>query len=664
MIRPILFVLSMTLVMPAANGQGHKEDGDIHHDSLIHLGPVQVLGDFNRSDILNTVPTVSTLHGDDLLKTNVQSLGEALSREVGVNSTQFGWAASRPVIRGLGGDRIRVLQNGIGLLDASGASQDHAVTTNILTAESVEVVRGPINLLYGSSAIGGVVNIVNSRIHTAPIEGFMGAADLRAESVNQGQNYAAKLDYGTNNFALHVDGQFIKTEDFDTPEGEVANSAIEQDSVAVGATYFDGHQNYFGLAYSSFKNFYGVVKEENAQIDLNQDRVELAGYYRTKGWVKAIRVKSAQTLYHHTELENGEAATRFENAGNETRVELIQNNQGKWSGIFGFQSQLIQFKALGEEAFLPSTDLRELALFGFEEYTSGKWKLSAGLRAETSLQKSDDEAFFAEEIERSFDNKSLAFGGLYQWSQKVSTGWNLSYNERAPSYQELFADGAHLAVGIYEQGDQQLENESSVGLEWSLRYQNLNNNFVMTMFQQSFDHFVALNPTGSFDDTDESGTAGDSDEDFEIYNYQQQKAEFRGFEIEWRRQWVAGWATRASFDYLYGKNRTTGQPLARVSPKRFGVGLGYRFDQLETELEWRYVAKQDRVAENETKTDAYSMLNWTSSYRVMTGESSALDIYVNIENITDVEARNHVSLLKDQVTLAGRNFVMGGRWMF
>ena len=144
----------------------------------------------------------------------------------------------------------------------------------------------------------------------------------------------------------------------------------------------------------------------------------------------------------------------------------------------------------------------------------------------------------------------------------------------------------------------------------------------------------------------------------------EQKAEFRGFEIEWRRQWVAGWATRASFDYLYGKNRTTGQPLARVSPKRFGVGLGYRFDQLETELEWRYVAKQDRVAENETKTDAYSMLNWTSSYRVMTGESSALDIYVNIENITDVEARNHVSLLKDQVTLAGRNFVMGGRWMF
>ena len=114
---------------------------------------------------------------------------------------------------------------------------------------------------------------------------------------------------------------------------------------------------------------------------------------KAKGWVKAIRVKSAQTLYHHTELEDGEAATRFENAGNETRVELIQNNQGKWSGIFGFQSQLIQFKALGEEAFLPSTDLRELALFGFEEYTSGKWKLSAGLRAETSLQKSDDEEF-------------------------------------------------------------------------------------------------------------------------------------------------------------------------------------------------------------------------------------------------------------------------------
>lgn len=637
-------------------GYSHKEDSDPHHDSLIHLGPIQVLGEYNKSDILNTVQTVSTLHGDDLLNKNQISLGETLRNEVGVNSSQFGPAASRPVIRGLEGDRVRVLENGIGLLDASGTSQDHAVATNPINAESVEIVRGPINLLYGSSAIGGVINVVNSRIHQNHFKGQYGAFDLRNETVNSSKTIAGKYDYGTDNFVFHFDGNYTDANNIDTPLGKVNNSEMEQHSVAVGATYFSTNKNYFGISYSNFENLYGVVKEEDADIDLNQDRVDIAGYYALHGWLKGVRIKSAQTMYEHTEFEDGAIGTKFENTGNETRVEFIQNNSGNLSGIFGLQTKFFDYEANGEEAFLPSTEHKMIGLFAFEEYEKNQWKFSAGLRSEFTDLKAN--------TKKDFNTLSTAIGGIYSFNKNFSTSFNLSYSERAPNQIELFSNGAHKALGIFEQGNEGLDNESSVGIELSFRHQSDKNSTIFTLFHQNFDNYIALNPSGNFDDTDESGTAGDSSEDFEIYNFNQNKAEISGIELDWRRKLPWSLQTRLTFDYLQGKNTQTNQPLPRISPMRLGLMIDYIRDHYRLGFEWRSVFEQDELAQNETVTSEYNMINLNGSYQLNLGHETLMTIYGRIGNLGDVKARNHVSLLKNQLLLPGRNFVLGARVAF
>jgi iron complex outermembrane recepter protein len=263
-----------------------------------HYKPILVIGNDQTSSIYDLVPTVSTLEGDNLVRKRTTSLGETLRNEVGVNSSGYGPTASRPVIRGLEGDRIRILQNGIGVLDASGASQDHAVPVDPLSADSIEIVRGPLTLLYGSSAVGGVVNVTNSRIHDEYTEGFNGAVDVQGSSVNSGKSFAAKTDYGIGGWMLHFDGSFNKTDnvkvpgytrtpqlrltDPQTPEpkDKLPNSSSEIAAAAVGATYLS-KQGHLGFSFSTFKNNYGVVVEPDTRVDMHQHRfdVERCGYF-------------------------------------------------------------------------------------------------------------------------------------------------------------------------------------------------------------------------------------------------------------------------------------------------------------------------------------------------------------------------------------------------
>ncbi len=642
--------------------QDHTEDGDSHHDSVVHLGPIQVLGEMGKSDILHTVPTVSNLHGDALFEKGKNSLGETLRNELGVNASQFGPAASRPVIRGLEGDRIRILQNGIGMLDASGTSQDHAVPINPLTAESVEVVRGPISLLYGSSAVGGVVNIVNSRIHKTYYPGFLGGLDFKSESVNSGQSYGAKMDYGANNFMVHVDGHYNRAMNTETPEGVIPNSEMEQHSAAIGSTYFTESKNYLGLSYSTFQNIYGVVSELDVDIALKQQRLDLAGYYKLDGFFKAVQLKSAQTFYEHTEYEDGSTGTIFENTGNETRLELVQRNRGGWHGVLGLQSQILELSALGEEAFLPTTDSSSLALFVFEEKELEDWKFNGGGRVEASQLQTDADGFAIGTQEKDFLVGSLAVGALYKLTDTTSSALNVSYNERAPTYQELFANGPHLAVGVFEQGDPNMEKETSLAVEWTIKRKTPLFFVAFTAFNQEFSNYISLNPTGTLADTD--GTPGPSSDDFEIFNYQRQAARINGVEFEASHVIHGFYSFRFTTDYLYGQNTETNQPLPRISPLRMGLELAYDNRTFAASAIWRNVFKQTRTAPQETATEGYNTLDLNFDYSLNLGSSSLFKLYAQVNNIADAKARNHVSIIKDRLLLPGRNFVVGARYIF
>ena len=657
----LLFVI--LLQTSFAFAQDHTEDGDSHHDSVIHLGPIDVLGEMGKSDILHTVPTVSNLHGDKLFKKSKNSIGETLRNELGVNATQFGPAASRPVIRGLEGDRIRILQNGIGVLDASGTSQDHAVPINPLTAESVEVVRGPISLLYGSSAVGGVVNIVNSRVHKDYFPGFFGGVDVKSESVNAGQTYAAKMDYGTNNLMFHLDGHYNRALETQTPEGPITNSEMEQHGAAFGTTFFTKSKDYLGLSYSTFQNIYGVVSEADVDIALKQQRLDLGGYYKLNGFFKALRLKSAQTFYKHTEFEDGSVGTVFENSGTETRVEFIQDDRGGWHGVLGLQTQFLELSALGDEAFLPTTDQMAAALFVFEEIEWDSFKLNGGGRVELTQIDTAGTGFFATSQENEFTTGSAAVGGLYKLTPTASTTLNLSYNERAPTYQELYAGGPHLAVGIFEQGDVDLEKEKSLAVEWSIKRKTPLHFVSLTAFNQEFQNYIGLNPSGVLADTDD--VPGPSAEDFEIYNYQRQKARINGVEFEVSHVIHGFYSFRFTGDYLYGQNTETNQPLPRISPIRLGLELGYDdYEHFAASAIWRNIFKQTRTAPSETSTPSYNTVDLNLEYKSKLGLESLLKLYLQVNNIGNVKARNHVSVLKNNLLLPGRNLVVGARYLF
>ncbi len=651
------------------------------------LGKIEIIASADESSLFDKVQNVTTLSGDELLKVRGNSLGETLKNEVGITSTSYGPNTSRPVIRGLDGERIRILQNGLGVLDASGASQDHAVPIDPLLMDSVEIVRGPLSLLYGSSAVGGVVNVITNRTHNQFEEGFHSAIDTQLTSVDNGKTAGFKADYGVSRWMLHADGNFRDSQDYKingfarserlreinplplTQEArdKQPNSANQTRSGGVGTTYV-GEKGLLGFSASTYSSDYGVLVEPDVQISMEQSRFDLVGERKMSGFLRTLKLKSAQSIYKHSEIEGGQTGTTFRNTGNETRVEAVQNTLGNWSGLFGLQSNVFNFSALGDEAFLPKTENSAQALFLFEEYNFGDSKIDFGARAESNRIQPLADAHFSSTEQKSFLLGSLAVGYLYTFSQEWSLSTQTAYSERAPNYQELFANGAHVATFTYQVGDAQLTKEKVSSIELSLRHKKDKHTLTLTVFGQKFRDYIALNPTGLFDDTDQSGTAGDSLDDLPIYNYLSQDAAIYGAEFDSR------WNNLNSFlpgstdfyfrgDYLRGKNTVTGNNLPRMTPPRVSVGATQKIGSFSGDLELQQVFSQNETAPNELATDGFLQVNAGIVYKKNL-QDQQYSLFLRANNLFNVEARNHVSILKDLTQMGGRNVMFGVRAYF
>lgn len=676
-----LLLLSIVITQTAI---AFADDDPTHHHKT---GKIIVLDQADESTLFESVQNVSTLSGDKLLKVRATSLGETLKNEVGVTSTSYGPNSSRPVIRGLDGDRIRILQNGLGVLDASGASQDHAVSIDPLLMDGVEIVRGPLSLLYGSSAIGGVVNILTNRTHGQFEEGFHGAADAQLSSVDNGKTIGFKADYGSSRWMHHIDGNFrdsqdVKINGFARSErlrsidplplnqevrDKQLNSGNQTRSGAVGTTYV-GEDNIIGVSLSSYSSDYGVVAEPEVLIAMEQSRFDLVGEFKNIGFAKKIQFKSAQSVYKHQEVEAGATGTTFKNNGNETRLEFVQNQYGALNGVYGIQSNIFKFSALGDEAFLPQTENSAQALFVFEQLELENSKINFGLRGESNRVKPLADANFSQTDEKSFFLGSAALGHLYKLSPNWSVSSQLSYSERAPNYQELFANGAHVATFSYQVGDSNLDKEKVNALEFSLRHKKDTLSTSLTVFGQKFNNYIALSPTGTFDDTDESGTAGDSADDLPIFNYQSQDAEIYGVELDSRLESAFEiYSGRTDLyikgDYLRGKNTTSGDNLPRMTPPRASIGLSHTLGSTTSDIELQHVFEQTKTAPNELATDGYSQLNVGVLYK-HNWNTQQYSLFARANNIFNAESRNHVSILKDLSQLGGRNYTVGIRAYF
>lgn len=604
------------------------------------------------------------LHTRELKKRRETSLGDTLKSEAGVTSNSFGPNASRPVIRGLDGDRIKLLQNGLGVLDASAQSADHAVPVDTLIVDSIEIVRGPLSLLYGSSAVGGVVNITTNRIHSHFEEGAVKEVQIQGDTASNGVSTGAKLDFGKNNWMIHLDGGYRNSNDQRIPgfqesskerqssgnrhKDTLVNSMSVQKSAAAGVSKIFS-KGYAGVSYYRFDNYYGTVAEEAVKIQMKQDRIEAHGEWRPEGdLLTAIRFKTAQSDYAHKELEGSEVGTTFANEGNESRLEFLTKT-GDVTGISGFQTQFFNFKAIGDEAFLPQTQNTILSGFTLQEVTQASNTFTLGGRVEST--KIDNEE---SHLQRNYTSLSSSGGIIHRLNATFSTSLNLSYTQRAPNFQEVFANGPHLATGTFERGDDELKKENAYAVDLGFKFKQQNDSITFNIYRQEFKDYVALSPTG----------IEDIPSGLDVYQYEQVDAAFYGFDLEARKQLAdSPYIGVFKSDYVRGINKDNGKNLPRISPGRVSIGLEKQQDRWIWDVEAQYNFMQSKTAPDEFRTNGYTLLNAGVTYDLPI-EGKNFSSFLRLKNILNQEARSHASTLKEIAPMPSRNLVAGVQYLF
>ncbi|VVE63801.1 TonB-dependent receptor [Pandoraea captiosa] len=623
---------------------------------------------------------ITELDGKALALRRAATLGETLDGLPGVSATSYGPNVSRPIIRGLDGDRIRVLQNGTASLDASSLSYDHAVAQDPLSIERVEIVRGPAALLYGGNAVGGVVNTIDNRIPREALNGISGATDVSYGGANRERAGAAQLEFGNGQFAFHVDGFARKSadlripgfarsaqqrarddEDVAQPSGTLPNSDGQTSGAAAGAswTWADG---YAGLSYSGYDSDYGTVAEENTRIRLRQQRLALASEVRNlAGPFTAFKFDFGYTDYEHKEIENGQTGTTFKNHGYEGRIEARHAKIGPLEGAVGVQFSQNTFSALGEEAFVPKSDTTNVALFALEEWAVNQAvKLSFGARVEHSSVKpsAGGNERFDNLPSRNFTPGSVSAGAVFALAPAWSVALNTAYTERAPTFYELYANGPHLATGVYEIGDPQAKLEKAFSTDLSLRYENGPNKGSVGVFYSRFTNFISLNNTGRTVEGDENPLP--------VYQYAGVPADLYGFEAEGRARVWQGYGNldvELRGDYTIGRNRDTGEPLPRIAPLRLTAALVYGLGHWGARLEMVHASNQGRVPANDLTTSGYTTLGAALTYQFKAGGAQWL-AYLKGENLTNQEVRLASSVLRDIAPQGGRAVRVGLRTTF
>ncbi|USU06222.1 TonB-dependent receptor [Sphingomonadaceae bacterium OTU29LAMAA1] len=697
------FLIGVSLVsllaMPAAYAQTATQGSDTapapRSNDIIVTGVLQQ----SERDVLQGT---SVLSGEALSRALRPTIGETLARLPGVSATSFGPTASRPILRGFQGERIRVLTDGIGSIDVSNTSVDHAVVIDPLLAERIEVLRGPSALLFGSSAVGGVVNVVDTRIpRTVPANGYRlnGIANYGSAANERSLQGAGDVAVG-DHLVLHADGSYLKTGDLriggnalsrgartaalgqvglpqdpaDEPidfagsaaiRGKLPNSAAETWTAGVGASIVTDTGS-LGVSYSHYDSLYGIPiryatavgqEQEAPRLDLVQNRVDLRGEVRTGGDViGAIRVRIGHATYRHYELEeDGSIGTAFFNNGTEGRVEIVQARRGPWSGASGVQYFNRLFDVAGEEAFLPRNETNQTGLFTVQQFDFGRFRAEGGLRYEWSdlTAKTDpDNRFFVGN--RSFNALSGSLGASYGVSDAVRFGVNLSRTERAPSAEELFANGGHAGTQAYELGSPDFRLEKSWGVEATLHAHTDLVNFDASAYYNWFSNYISENQV---DPAVCQAAADPREVDLPCFQYQQADARYYGFEADLSASLFTIGSTRINADvlgdYVHANIVDVG-PVPRIPAPRVLGGLEAQTDLLTARAEVEHAFRQNRTADFETRTNDYTMVNASIALSPF-GRDNKTQLLLSANNIFDVTARRASSFLKDFAPLAGRD---------
>ena len=603
------------------------------------------------------------------------NIGDVLSDLPGVVSSYFGPNSGRPVIRGLDGDRLKITQNGVSSLDASSASPDHAVSVDPLAIREAQVLRGPAALLYSNSILGGVINLVDARIpdqRLAQRQSVVG----RVGSVDGLRSAGILAEGSVGSFSYHVDGFDKSTDDLRTPVGRIADTSADNRGAGLGVSYLTSN-GYVGLSYSGLDSNYGVA-EQGVTIGLEQRRWDLAGKSEIAGSVvRSLSYRIGAADYAHTEFEAGVAGSTFANDGWDGRLDLELVKIGSVEVVVGVQASRFDFGVTGDEAFLPDTRNAAMATFGsFVQNLAPDQRLRYGFRVEHAQV--DASAWTHEGAlgvnpaadSASFTPASFAFA----WAKDLNPSWtstvNLTRTERAPNFQELYADGPHVATDIYEVGDRDLGKEQGFGLEWELAKVRGPVSGSFSVYYNRFSSFIALQRNGYGPDLTASGgpdySNGGTDE-LARYDFVSVPADFFGSEVKVNFQFVDTPVSKVGLewygDFVRASNRDTSEALPRISPGRVGAAL----HGLESGWSWRldatYHFAQNHTAPDEARTAGYTMVG-ASLARPFKFAQLDGQFTLRVINLLDQEARNASSFIKDVLPMPGRGIEAGLRLNF
>jgi len=633
------------------------------------LAPVVVTG--NPLGVTELIAPTEQLSGTELLLRSQATLGETLNGLPGVSSTYFGPNASRPVIRGMDGDRIRILNNGGASEDLSSLSYDHAVTLDPLLIERVEVLRGPGVLQYGGSAVGGVVNVIDGRIQREPLfdakGGVAGKLDAGFATGNRERGGTVLLDGGNDRYTVHVDAMSRKTEDVAVPidlsctrggvtstARRICNSASESTGGALGGTlFFD--RGYLGASLSTYDTHYGSVAEDEVDIRMRSSRLALEGELRELGgWLQSLKAQFSRNDYQHTEFNAGVPGTLFKTQGNDLRLQARHARLGALDGVLGLQFDDSEFSADGTEAYAPYSRTRSSAAFTHEELATTWGKLSAGARLEAVQVESYGTPGVARftPATRSFNPGSYALGALWNVASEWQLTSNLSWNERAPKHYELYANGEHVATKAEEIGNPELGKERSTNFDLGAAWKRGAHRAQLQLFQHQFSNYISLEGTDLTTSPPQ-------------YTYTQVQARFIGAEASGNvrlldAQHKLDLTLRA--DTVRAENTSTGQPLPRIAPQRVGATLVWSRAAWGARLGVDRYAGQDRVPEGQLATEGYTLWNAALSLRDKVSGLPAL-WYARVDNIGNTLAYSSSSILTQtapgRVPLPGRSLKVG-----
>lgn len=660
---------------------------------------------------LEMATPVSVLTGEELSRRTEPTIGETLKYEPGVHANYYGPVASSPVIRGLDGPRVRILNNGLDTADVSRIGPDHAISADAITAEQIEVLRGPATLLYGSGAIGGVVNVVDNRIPRQLRASPETKLESRYSDVSDEKTVALNHEGSSNNIAWHVDGYNRDSADYDVPrftndEGEntttLHNSWLQSAALNTGISYI-GEQGLVGISIGRLESDYGIPgheahadepeaeheehEEEGVFAQLKQNRISMAGeWYTPIGGIETLSFNTAYTDYQHQEIEEGEPGTTFKNNALESRLSLEHEALGGWHGLVGYHLQRTDYRAFGEEAFTPDTDTLSQALFVLEEKQYGNINAQLGGRIEHS--KHDAGAInlghdtLITGLSDSFTAVSVSAGVVWEFTPGFSWALALSRSERAPGAAELYANGAHIATSSYELGllyqiqdgeielsQHKPEKETANNIDITFRSFNGDLTFTYNFFYNKVQNYLYQADTGlTMEDLvhdeheEEQETGHEAHENFAVYQYQQQDVTLYGLEFEARYQLDRAHSLHLFVDTVRAK-LDGGDYLPRIPP--YKTGLEYQYQGLSWSANagvTRY-AKQKNVAVNETQTAGYTLLDASVNYDF---SLSPLDMtaFIRGTNLSDELAFVHSSFIKQDAPLPGRAITLGLRATF